>query len=164
MGYPKPVTVTGVTYAKFGPRGKGLGGWGIDSQKPTPGARFDVDDLALAFVRFENGATLQLQAAWATNLPDEQVVEILGTEGGARIPSPDQLSLYADLNDVPVDIVQPVRKDTMWSSAKQSADLIRYLDGDASADVVTGEQILVGMSILDAVYRSAQSGREVVLA
>lgn len=164
MGYPKPVTVSGVTYAKFGPRGKGLGGWGIDKQKPQPGARYDVDDLALAFVRFENGVTLQLQAAWASNLPDDQTVELFGTDGGARIVGADDFQLFTELNDEPVNMVQPVAKDKSGSYIKLIADLIRYLDGDLDAPLVTGRQILVGMQILDAIYQSATSGREVVLA
>ncbi len=164
MGYPKPLTVTGVTYAKFGPRGKGLGGWGIDTQRPTPGARCDVDDLALAFVRFENGATLQLQAAWASNMPDDQSVEIYGTEGGARISGASDFQLFTEINDAPVDIVQPIPQDKTWSNTKQIADLIKFLDGDADAPLVTGRQILVGVQILDAIYKSAASGREVALA
>ncbi len=163
MGYPKPLTVTGVTYAKFGPRGKGLGGWGIDKQKPTPGARYDVDDLALAFVRFENGATLQLQAAWASNMPDDQSVELFGTEGGARISGASDFQLFTEVNDAPVNMVQPVPQDKTGSNTKQISDLIQYLDGDADAPLVTGRQILVGVQILDAIYKSAASGREVVL-
>ena len=70
MDYPQPASVSGATFAELGPRGQGLGGWGSDISKPTAGARFDVDDLAWAFVRFANGAVLQFQVAWATNFPE----------------------------------------------------------------------------------------------
>lgn len=162
MGYPKPVTVTGVTYAKLGPQGKGLGGWGIEKHKPGAGVRFDVEDLALAFVRFENGASLQLQAAWATHMNAMELVEVYGTAGGARVSSQGGLQLYTDLNDEPVVIEQEIPAQSVGSSAAQTADLIRYLDGDTTADIITPDQALIGIQILDAMYRSAQSGREIV--
>ena len=40
---------------------------------------------------------------------------------------------------------------------------MRYLDGDTSADIVTPEQALVHVQIVDAITRSAAEGREVVL-
>ncbi len=54
MGYPKPVTASGVTFAEFGPRGMGIGGWGSDIAKPSASTRYDVDDLAWA-----HGASLK---------------------------------------------------------------------------------------------------------
>jgi len=115
-------------------------------------------------VRFENGVTLQLQAAWASNLPDEQSVELFGTDGGARISGANDFQLFTEVNDAPVNMVQPVAQDKTGSNTRQIADLIQYLDGDVEAPLVTGWQILVGAQILDAIYRSAASGREVVLA
>lgn len=82
MGHPKPQAVVGSIYANFGPRGKGLGTWGSD--RYPVGARFDVDDLATAFVRFENGATLAVEASWAGHGTDGQRLQIFGTEGGVE--------------------------------------------------------------------------------
>jgi predicted dehydrogenase len=53
MGNPKAVTVSGSTYAQFGPKGEGLGGWGHAEENGT----FDVEDLAAGFIRMDTGAT-----------------------------------------------------------------------------------------------------------
>ena len=68
--------MSGASFAEFGPWGMGLGGWGSDIQKPTPGARFDVDDFTWAFVRFANGAVLNLQVSWASNYPETWLTDL----------------------------------------------------------------------------------------
>ncbi|MCD6520100.1 MAG: Gfo/Idh/MocA family oxidoreductase, partial [Anaerolineae bacterium] len=97
MGNPKPVSVLGMTYAKFGKRkdvavsGKR---WDVD--------KFNVDDMGVAMVRFENGATLILRACWAAHIPktiDE--TRILGTHGGAVMPP---LRISKDMHGMMVDI------------------------------------------------------------
>jgi predicted dehydrogenase len=80
LGHPKPVSVSAATYAQFGPRAKGLGTWGSDHY--PAGARFDVDDLATAFVRFEGGLTLTLEASWAGHGTDGTRLQFFGAEGG----------------------------------------------------------------------------------
>ena len=55
MGQPRPVSVSGVAGAPFGPRGLGY-------SRPTPAKvwrQFAADDYAGGFVRFENGTGLQ---------------------------------------------------------------------------------------------------------
>jgi len=47
----------------------------MDKQKPTPGARFDVDDFTWGFVRFANGATLILEVSWAAHFEDQFYTE-----------------------------------------------------------------------------------------
>ena len=57
MGTPRPVSVTAAVFQNF----KHL------VQTPI----FDVEDAAFAFIRFENGAVVQLKTSWAGNLTDE---------------------------------------------------------------------------------------------
>ena len=57
MGTPRPVSVTASVFQNF----KHL------VQTPI----FDVEDAAFAFIRFENGAVVQLKTSWAGNLTDE---------------------------------------------------------------------------------------------
>ena len=70
MNYPQPVSVSGASYAQIGPRGVGLGGWGLDRQKPAPGMRFDVDDFTWGCVRIAKGGTLILEVSWAAHFED----------------------------------------------------------------------------------------------
>jgi len=164
MGYPKPVAVSGATYAEFGTRGMGLGGWGKDIQKPSANTRFDVEDFSWAFVRFENGAVLQFSVSWAAHFTDGMTVELYGTDGGAHIMSSDKMELYTSLNGQNVTLQTPMPREAANSYRKLVENFVKYIDGDTTADIISPEQALVGVQIVDAIQRSAASGREIVLA
>lgn len=164
MGYPKPVTVSGVTFAKLGTQGVGLGGWGADIQRPTGNAQFDVDDLSWALVRFDNGAVIQLQVSWAVNNKDQFYTEIYGTHGGASVGDQDQMELYTSLNGQQSDIQVKVARSGVGSYLHLTKNLVRHLEGDPTAEIVTPEQALTSVKIIEGVLRSATEGREVVLA
>ena len=66
MGYPKPVWVLASTYNAIGSR-----------MAKEKGAKFDVEDLGVALIKFQNGATLELEASWAA------VYRRAGTHGDA---------------------------------------------------------------------------------
>ena len=106
---------------------------------------------------------LQFQVAWAANYPETFTTEIFGTEGGARIGGWDSVELYTMLNglEVKTDTQLPAQKGGSYDQL--IANFVRYLDGDTSADIVTPEQALVHVQIVDAITRSAAEGREVVL-
>jgi predicted dehydrogenase len=161
MGYPQPASATGATFAEFGPRGLGLGGWGSDILKPDANTRYDVDDLAWAFVRFANGVVLQFQVSWAIHRADEFGTEIFGTDGGAYIGDRDKIELYTTLNGQNVTLTSDVPRRPANSYQRLVENFVRHLDGDPSAELVTPEQALIAVSIIDAIQRSAASGREV---
>ncbi len=163
MNYPRPVTVSGTLFAKFGPRGQGLGGWGSDILKPAANARFDVDDLAWAFVRFDTGAVLQFQVAWATHHPEEFVTQVYGTDGGAEVGNRGGVELYTNLNGQPVKIESEIAQDTVGSYAQLVESFVRYLGGDTTAEIITPDQALTSVRIIDAIFRSAASGQEIAI-
>lgn len=163
MGYPEPVSVSGATFAEFGPRGRGLGGWGSDIFTPTPGARYDVDDMALAFVRFNNGAVLQFQVSWASNFPETVVTELFGTEGGASITMQDKIELYTVLNGQEANVQTALPHGQPGSYFQLIENFVRAVEGDATADIPTPAQALVSVKIVDGIVRSAAGKREVAL-
>lgn len=163
MNYPQPVTVSGATFAKFGPRGQGLGGWGSDISRADSGARFDVDDMAWAFVRFANGAVLQFQVSWAAHFAEQFVTEIYGSEGGAAVGSREGVELYTTLNGQQVKIQTEVPEDRLGSYTRLVENYMAKLNGDPSAQIVTPEQALTSVRIIDAIMRSAASGHEIDL-
>ena len=163
MGYPKPVTVSGVTFSKMGTQGIGLGGWGADIQKPSENTEFDVDDLSWALVRFDNGAALQLQVSWAVNNEQQFVTEIYGSQGGAAVGDQDQMTLYTILNGQESNVEVQVPRSGTNSYMHLVRNFISHLDGDPEAEVITPEQSLTSVKIIEGVFRSATEGREVVL-
>jgi len=73
MGYPKPTWVLGNTYDPI-----------AREAAKASGKAFDVEDLAAAFIKFENGATLVLEASWAAHIQEAELMEtrLLGTKAG----------------------------------------------------------------------------------
>ena len=76
MGHPEPISVSGVTYTKFGTRDDVLGLQGKWDPK-----KYTVEDFGTGFVRSKNGATLSLESSFAANI-EKNVMQtsILGTE------------------------------------------------------------------------------------
>ena len=113
-------------------------------------------------IRFDNGAVLQVEAAFSLNLKqDTGSVQLFGTKGGAKL-SPE-LELYSDMNGYMTDIT-PVCPPESFAEEFQS-EINHFVDcvrtGEpCRAPAADGVQI---MRILDAVYESARTGHEVLL-
>ena len=168
MDYPKPVAVSGASFAELGPRNLGAGGWGMDAMSESArkvalagSPRFDVDDLTWALVRFDNGAVLQLQVAWAAHFPDHFQTEILGSDGGALISDSNSVVLYSNLNGAlaTTELSLPAGPKSTYGTL--AANFVRHLEGDPDANIVTEAQALVHVAIVDGIFRSAALGREV---
>jgi predicted dehydrogenase len=158
MGMPRPVTVAGVAGAKFGPLGRGY--WEFRPPPEAYWSRYGSDDYAGGFVRFENGIGLQVESFWACHMPGDLQVELFGTDGGATLCP---LRLFLTEDGVPHDVQVTVPKH--WRGAWEAiaahfVDCI--LDGvECLAPLRHG---LVVQAMLEAVLRSAVTGREVVMA
>jgi predicted dehydrogenase len=96
MGRPEPTSVLGVSGAKFGHRAQGY--WSFATPSDDYVKQFRSDDYACGSVTFANGALLTVEALWAGHLEQEFQIELMGTEGGARI---NPLTLFATCNGAP---------------------------------------------------------------
>ena len=153
MGNPKAVTVTGSAYAKFGPKGEGRGGWGV----PEKGG-FDVEDLAAAFIRLDTGATVLLEASWASHIQCDVIyTNLVGTKGGADL---DPLRIYRDMHGAPVDITPGFP-----NQSGHIMEIKHFVDCIVNGTelISTGEHGLEITRILDAIYKSAETGKEIAL-
>ena len=165
LGHPKPVAVSACTYANFGPRAIGLGGWGADHA--TPPARCDVDDLATAFVRFENGLTMTVEASWAGHGTDGNRIQLFGTEGGLELNAKlfgaeKPLHFFSargeELLEEPVEL--PPSKGSIYDLQAQAwVAAIRA----GTPPAVLPEQAAMVAQIIEALYKSASSGKEVTI-
>lgn len=166
MGYPTVKAVFGATYAVFGPRGRGaMPGWRTSDSGPL--ATYDVEDLATGLITFTNGATLLIEASWASFIAasDDVGVDLLGSEGGAHLttatnPADKPLTIFTEMNGAQVDV-------TPWVPAVtgHAAELELFIkairDGNPPPSTV-GEGLTV-LRILDALYTSATTGQAVML-
>jgi predicted dehydrogenase len=160
MGQPKPVAVSAVTHARFGNNPETynyLSMWG----RPVPGGPFDVDDLAAALVRFDNGASMMIQVSWAANTADGTDVRLMGDKGGLEINPGSHVKLFTEDNGFIADVAPMYRKGDAY--AAQHAHFIDCLKDESKALRTDGQQGVVLQAILDAVYESAATGQEVAV-
>jgi predicted dehydrogenase len=152
MGNPKPSSVFGTTFAKFGPKGKGLGAWGTHIK----GGKFDVEDLAVAQIRFKNGAVLAMEASWAQHIEkDRMYAEVYGDKAGGTLePLRIFTEKFGQKTDITPQFPNVVSHD---KCVEHFVDCIR-LD---KQPIPTGDQALDVMKILDAVYTSSKTGESV---
>ena len=150
MGNAKPVTVSGCTYLKF---------------PHTAYSKMDVEDLAMGFIRFDNGACLQIEFSWASNISGDQMfVELRGTKAGSRMSGIDRkFEIFTEECGVNTNIYPAV--DDYQGMQHHEANIRHFIDvinGKAEPDF-TPEQGLNMVKILEALYKSAELGHEIQL-
>ena len=157
LGMPKPATVTGVCGAKFGPRGRGY--WGFRQVPRSTYEQYAADDYAGGFIRFENGAGLQVESFWASHQPNELQIELFGDEAGAQFRP---LKIFKTQDSVPHDIAVDIPLPTQaWDRiAGHFIDCI--LDGKTcEAPLRHGYQV---QQMMEALLESGETGQEIRIA
>ncbi len=156
MGNPKPVTVSGATRTELATQEGAFSLWGGDI---PPG--FDVDEFAAAFVRLDNGATLIVEVSWLLHHPEPESVQawLYGTKGGGHWPS---CGIY-ETNNVSKQQYNRMLQLTDEKHRPHHQECVEFaqtiLDGAPSP--VPAEHSLQVALILEAIYESQRTGREV---
>ena len=158
MGNPKPVTVSGVTQNKLAKLAGQFSTWG----GPIP-KFWDVEEFAAAMVRFANGGTLVIEVSWLlhhkTESEDMQMW-LYGVKGGAHWPSNEILSTdYKARQLLNTQVTLEERGEPHAKECMVFAEAVAL----GKPSPVPAEQSLDVITILDGLYRSAASGREVAL-
>jgi predicted dehydrogenase len=158
LGMPTPESVLGVSGAKFGPRGEGyFGRFALPADELAK--RYAADDYAGGFIRFTNGAGVQVESFWASHQPEEFQLELLGDQAGAKMRP---LTIYRTVNGATQDTViqHPLAnaKDASWDKiADHFIECI--LDGvPCQAPLRHG---LIVQEMMEGLLASADSGKEV---
>ena len=160
MGNPRPVAVSGVADARLAHHPGAFATW---RQGPIPSS-FDVEDYAVAFVRFETGATLVLEVSWLLHHDisgEDMQAWIYGDEGGCHWPSAQFLDTNYTTRNFNNRTLQLV-KDKMEPHALECVEFAKAIAAGAPSPV-PAEQSLQVLAILDGIYRSQAEGREVTI-
>lgn len=160
MGNPTPVAVSGAVYTKFAETELSDSEHSAFGTKESEGV-FDVEDLATGFIRFSNGATLQIEFSWASNIEEEtRFVELRGTKSGFSLIN-DDLKLFTEIEGEIGDIQPHVNKN----GHGHVANIHHFIDvvQGRKESIFTPQQGVDMIKIIDAVYESARLGREVQL-
>lgn len=155
MGNFKPKAVSGTAYTKFGNRGIGDGTWGLGEIDKK--AKFDVDDHAVGLIKLAGGRTVALEISWAAYTADASPrgVDLYGTEGGGHL--------------FPATLYKKGKRDYETTVLDQDSlplptdRMVHFIDCivKRKKPVCAPEQSLAVQKILDAIYESSKTGKEV---
>ncbi|MBN2984213.1 MULTISPECIES: Gfo/Idh/MocA family protein [Cohnella] len=163
MGKPKPITVSGNTYHKLGNRAN------VTSLSHYKAADWDpafntVEDLASALIRFENGASLQVDVSFALHAKsNEASVKLYGDKGGFEIDP--EIVMVTEKNDTILNIVpQTDHKSFDFAGAFQS-EIDHFVEcvREGRQPISPIEDGVEMMKILNAVYESSERKEEIRL-
>ena len=154
MGTPRPTAVSAQVFRNF------------EHLVDVP--VFDVDDAAYGFIRFDNGAVVQLETSWAGNLTDdipprqyfgrELVNSILyGTKASIRL---NPLSLFEDQNGMLTTIALKPEAGEVSGFQFQLQNFIEAVNGEAEP-INNADQAVALMEMIECIYASSELGREV---
>lgn len=153
MDYPEPEWVMGSSYNHI-----------ASAIAKKQNKTYDVEDLACGMIKFKNGATLEIEASWAANIKESEQMStrLLGTKGGLFQYNLEegyqfQVECYQEKAGCQYDMQlhPPVLacKSSYYTFIDSIIKDIPY--------VVTPEQGVIVMRLLDAIYKSAATGKPV---
>ncbi|MFZ4722414.1 MAG: Gfo/Idh/MocA family protein [Phycisphaerales bacterium] len=166
MGHPRVLRASGATYSTFGRRMKGYAHTDMWAGPPDFTGTCDVEDHATALLRCEGGATIELNATWAMNIPDESLPDglaVFGDAGGCRFGLQDRrLTVATEAHGMPADLTPHFKADApgkqAWDSQARAFQTLLEHGGEPIATAAQGRAV---QAAIDAIYRSAGEGREV---
>ena len=164
LGNPKPVSVYGAVFHKLGDRHELKDKKGYTASSATGKEEFNVEDLATAMIRYDNGAVVSVEASFSLNIKqDEGKIELFGTKAGAKLDP--ELELYSQQNGY-MNNVQLCMPTALSFDGLFEQEINHYIDClvHGTPCKAPAEDGITLMKILDAIYESASTGHEVVIA
>jgi predicted dehydrogenase len=158
MGSPKPVAASGNIWTYLGNKPSNVvsrwPGWDYKT--------YTVEDLAIGQIRFENGAILQIEAAFAAHIEkDVWNFTAMGDKGGC---SWEPATIFTDRAGTMTNTIAGFLGDGSFDYLF-TCKIRNWVDGCLKGTELTapGEAGLAVQKILDGVYRSAAAGKEVTI-
>ena len=128
---------------------------------PPEGVASDVEYHATVMVRMANGASLLIENAWAAHQPQGGERRVLGTKGGLTF---EPIKLWAENAEGKVEATELECEEFEARSPEHSVQRHFVLDVLAGkAPMTPARHALAVTRVIDAAYRSAETGRTVAL-
>lgn len=170
MNNYKPKLVVGSSFQKLKDKNEGnmFGPWDPE--------QYNVEDSAFGYIKMENGATIMLEASWALNMLNgkEAQVTLCGTEAGAEMFGEAwEGKGYVTFNST--------KYGQLTETSTSSGGGVAYFDGEElnageaeakdwidailedKEPLVKPEEAYIVTQILEAVYKSAETGKAIEL-
>jgi predicted dehydrogenase len=152
LGQPKPVTVFAITHRRL------LDGLPTDVVA-------DVEDAASAIIRFEGGQSLEIAASWALNQPPSQngaSCRVHGDQGTIDVYTGSGAVLHRDFSEKGESKETPLKLPKTVGHSALMRHFRECILGNAIPSIGTKDGVTL-MELIEAIYRSAESGKSVQL-
>lgn len=141
MGFPEVKQVVGMAYNKFLP--DFLAGKGVPC---------DADDHSVGFVKFANGASLQIEASYGSFVESERIFQaIYGDKGGALREIGAPVKLFSQVSGAYTTITPRISLPTV-----SPMDHFVECVVEGKTPIVTPDQGVAVTRILDGIYASSE--------
>lgn len=122
----------------------------------------DVEDALTALVRFEQGKSMTVTVSWAINGPDEDLnIKLYGTKEGASL---NPFVIYGEDDGYLTDYQPRFMRGDAWTEGFMNETAHFISCAEAHRKTITNERnVYTVQKIIDGIYRSAESGGEIVL-
>jgi predicted dehydrogenase len=137
-------------------------------EKRREESKYDVEELGIGLVRFENDITMFVEESWAINMDRDEGDCVMGSKGGLRL-SP--LTLFTEVAGVQIDQAIDGESYKKWRHSVDGNEAgydgsqknFVWAQLDRVPLVDSASVALKVARITSAMYRSAELGREVSL-
>jgi predicted dehydrogenase len=150
LGQPRPLSVYALTQQRFGALALAT-------------KAYDVEDAAFALIKFENGKSLELACSWALNQPPSQngtLCRLHGTSGAVEVYTPHGAVLYRHFGEKGDSKATPLKGPKTVHHAALMRHFRECILGKATP-LLNGTQAVTLMQLIDALYKSAETGKSV---
>jgi predicted dehydrogenase len=162
MGKPKVRQVNGAVFSKIGARNDVKM---VDRYRPAFQDDYcDVEDMAVAMVRFDSGAILQVETSFSQHVKEEKLtLELYGSKAGATMEP--IMEIFTEQDGYLIDINPQYSKDENPFVSNFKNEIAHFVDCISNGTPCLNpiEDGVELMKILDAIYESARTEREVIV-
>lgn len=158
MSFPKVKSISGVALTKLAKREDIRGDWGEWDRKA-----YDVEDFAAGFIKFDNNLSLHLECSFLLNMKESEIfsAHLFGTEAGVWLPSGQPSEIYTEKERAfMVKQLVSTPNPNIPSHEIEIRLFIESLEQNKPVPVPPEESLEV-IKILDGIYRSSQTTKEI---
>ncbi|MER2154450.1 MAG: Gfo/Idh/MocA family oxidoreductase [Solibacillus sp.] len=163
MGKPKPISVSGNTYKKLGNRAH-IENLSFYKAADYDAEHNDVEDLANALIRFENGASLYVDVSFTLHAKQDEVsVKLYGENGGAEVEP--ELAIIKEQHETILNITPQIDLLSFDFAGSFVNEINHFVDCCINnvQPISTVEDGVEVTKMLAAIYESAATNQEIKL-
>jgi predicted dehydrogenase len=160
IGQPKVLTVSGQTHSVLGKEMEDYAFLDMWAGPPDYSGTYDVEDFVTGLIR-TTGPTISLNGAWAQNIGETAMfIEFLGDKAGIKLEYGGDFTVYSAKKGALYEISPSFQKSDMFYDEIDSflRSARENIKNRANID-----QVIVTSAVMEALYQSAQLGKEVHL-